>query len=52
MFPGEERVMKWYQWRFFRLAYAPRKTDCREITDRRGRWRRLVGGWFYLVKRT
>ncbi len=41
--------MKWYNWRVYRLAYAPRKAHCREITDRNGRWQRLFGGWFFRV---
>jgi len=39
--------MRWYVWRCWRLAYAPRKRHYREITDSRGRWRRVIGSLFY-----
>lgn len=44
-------VMKWYAWRCWRLANAPRKVGYAEITDRAGRWKRVFAGLFVLVER-
>lgn len=41
--------MKWYAWRLWRIATAPRKGWCAEITDHRGRWVRVIGSVFVLV---
>lgn len=41
--------MKWYTWRIGRIAVAPRKTWCTEISDRRGRWVRVIRSVFVLV---
>lgn len=43
--------MKWYSWRFWRLAYAPRKDWCAEIKGRHGRWKRVAGNFFVLIDR-
>lgn len=44
--------MKWFVWRLGRLAWSPRKgPTCEEITDRRGRWRRVGSNFFLLVER-
>lgn len=43
--------MKWFAWRCWRLAYSPRKAHYAEITDSRGRWKRWLGGLFFLIER-
>lgn len=42
--------MKWYERRFWRLAYAPRKNWCAEISDSKGRWIRIAGSIFILIR--
>lgn len=43
--------MRWYSWRFGRLAFTALGMSATEIKDSKGEWKPVIGGFWWLVKR-
>jgi hypothetical protein len=43
--------MTWYEWKFWRLAWAPWGSTADSAMDDDGRWKRVVSGLFVLTWR-